>query len=170
VIHLIGFSGVGKSTIAPLLSELLEKPFIDLDEEVTKRTGKRPALIFSKFGQGYYRAVESDTLKDIITKYPDYILVTGGGTVIPKDNRDLLKKTGTVVYLTADPEIIVNRIRKSYNKHDASLPLLNAIEMNRFLNRILQFREVFYLDIADLIIPTDNLTPFEIAQNIVSKF
>lgn len=168
-IYLIGFSASGKSTCAPLLSGILKRHYIDLDKEVTNRVGKRQVHLFSEYGQDYYRALESRILKSIITDTDNQIIVTGGGTILLKDNRGLLKETGTIIYLRASPEIIAERIVNSLGAHDASQPLVNAMEMNKFLINIMKFREVFYLDIADVIISTSNLSPIEVVNLIIEK-
>jgi shikimate kinase len=169
MIHLIGFSGVGKSTCAPVLSELIGKKFIDLDEYVSKETGMRQFQIFSEHGQDYYREIESIILKSVINNFGNHILVTGGGTVILKENRRLLKRTGKVIYLTASPKTIIQRLMQSMNSHDAAKPLLSAIEMEKFLENILKFREVYYMDAADATIHTDGLSPREVALSIKSR-
>jgi shikimate kinase len=166
MIHLIGFSGVGKSTCAPILSDILGKKYIDLDEYVSKTTGMRQFEIFSVHGQDYYREIESNILRSVINNFGNHILVTGGGTVIPKENRKLLKRTGKVIYLTASPITIVQRLMHSMNSHDAAKPLLSAIEMEKFLEKILKFREIYYMDIADATIHTDGLSPHDIALSI----
>ncbi len=169
MIHLIGFSGVGKTTCAPILAELIKRPYIDLDEIVAKQADARQVNLFSEYGQDYYRNLESDVLEKIVEQSYDHILVTGGGTVIKEANRVLLAATGTVVHLTATPAIIADRITKSLYKHDVSRPLLNAIEMNKFLINILNFREVYYQAIAEISVNTDDMTPLEIANHIAAK-
>ncbi|MBQ3865157.1 MAG: AAA family ATPase, partial [Clostridia bacterium] len=98
-IALIGMPGCGKSTVGRALAKLLDRPFIDLDEELVKQTGKDIPTIFAKEGESGFRARETDVLNEF-SKESGLVLATGGGVVTRPENRDLLRRNSRIIRLT----------------------------------------------------------------------
>ncbi|WP_246945956.1 shikimate kinase [Bacillus pinisoli] len=116
-IFLTGFMGSGKSTIGRELSNHLQLPVIDTDEQIERETGISIREIFSTFGESYFRDLESKTLFSLPTT--NLIVTTGGGMVIRKENREWMRKNGTMVYLQCDFDVIWSRL-----EHDQTRPLV----------------------------------------------
>lgn len=168
-IYLTGFMASGKSTIGPILSNVLGLDFYDLDQEIEDREKLSIVEIFEKKGEAYFRNVESEILKKIVQK--DNIVVSlGGGTITFQENFDLMKNTGKIIYLKVSPEDIYNRLK---NKTDRPLFrefVLGEVSKEEFMNRInelLDKRKQFY-EKADLIIDT-NLTPVGVTVDTIAQ-
>ena len=59
--------GCGKSSVGRKLSELLSCPFIDLDEYIEQRQERSIPEIFATDGEAAFRALELDSLKEILS-------------------------------------------------------------------------------------------------------
>ena len=68
VISLTGFMGCGKSSVGRRLSELLCCPFMDLDDVIEERSGRRIPEIFESDGEAVFRRIELETLREIISQ------------------------------------------------------------------------------------------------------
>ena len=90
--------GSGKSTVGRRLSSATAFPFIDCDEEFKVVTGREPSEFIASEGESAFRDVESGILKKLSMK-TGFIIATGGGAVIREENRNLMKKTGKVIYI-----------------------------------------------------------------------
>jgi shikimate kinase len=156
-IFLTGFMGSGKSTIAPLLAHAIGYDFLDIDAEIEKRVGKSITEIFQQRGEAFFRNIERAILQELPQK-EHCVISLGGGTLAHNDNLHLIKSSGILVYLKADPEKLVHRLK---NKTDR--PLLKSADGTRLdetalrsrINQLMTSREPFYNQ-ADLIILTDN--------------
>lgn len=104
-IYLIGMMGCGKSTCASALGRILGRDVLDTDAEIEKNTGMTVSEIFAKYGEEHFRDLET-ALCRALTEQTDFIVATGGGLPLRQENRDLLKKSGTVVFLNRDPQEI----------------------------------------------------------------
>src|ERR1700749_2914941 len=115
---LVGLMGAGKTTIGRLLAKHFERSFIDSDHEIEARTGVRIPVIFELEGEAGFRARESQVLAELVQR-ESIVLATGGGAVLSKDNRELLRENGLVIYLRAQPTDLWHR-----TQHDRNRPLL----------------------------------------------
>ena len=97
-IVLVGMPGCGKSTIGKMLSEKLNRAFLDTDEMIVQKTGKAIPEIFAEMGEDYFREVESECVKDA-GKQMGLVIATGGGAVLRKENRDALRQNAVVIFL-----------------------------------------------------------------------
>jgi len=156
-LYLTGFMTSGKSTIGPILANVIGWTFKDLDREIEGIEGKPVVDIFSEKGEKYFRDIEHKLLIEY-SDHKDLVLSLGGGTIVSKRNLELLKRTGKVVYLKSSPEMIYKRIK---NKIDRpifrDLVLSDSAKPSDFINRIemlLEEREPYYTS-ADFFIDTD---------------
>lgn len=162
-VFLIGPMGVGKTTIGRYLAKLMNMQFKDADQEIEKRTGAAIPLIFEIEGEGGFRKRESLIL-DELTRGDNIILATGGGAILSKANRRLLRKRGLVVYLHASVDTQLQRTRKSRNR-----PLLQTNNRRARLEALMQVREPLYRQEADLIVNTDHRSPRNVAREIAQQ-
>ena len=146
-IYLVGFMGTGKSTVGKALAKVLNKEFKDLDELIEERENRKIVEIFEKFGEQYFREVETAVVRDISEK-EDLVIATGGGVVVNEENFSLLKKSGTLITLVASPETIYERIKDSIER-----PLLNVENPLDTIKRMLFERAYYYIK-SDFIVDT----------------
>ena len=158
-IILVGPMGAGKTTIGKQLAQQLGREFYDSDRVIEEHTGADIPLIFELEGEAGFRKREKNILADLVKKN-DIVLATGGGVVLDPDNRELLSKSGFVVYLNAPLSQLINRTSKDKNR-----PLLQTEDPKKKLEEILSVRDPLYRDVADEIIKTD-VSP---VRNVVKK-
>ena len=105
---LIGFMGVGKSTVGRLLSEALGWKLVDTDAVIAKVAGASVAELFEREGEAAFRARESQIVLGVCAGERQ-VLSTGGGAPTREENAAALKGAGLVVWLTARPEVVAAR-------------------------------------------------------------
>jgi len=159
---LTGFMGVGKTVTGRELSRLTGMPLYDTDLLIEERTGLTVAEIFARKGETFFRDAETELLQQLAASPHRFILATGGGIVQRLENRELLRRIGVVVNLTADPENILARIRLEPGVR----PLLQVPDPEVEVRRLLAAREAAYAD-CDVRIRTDCRTPAEVAAEIL---
>jgi shikimate kinase len=164
---LIGYRGTGKSTVARLVAERLGWQWRDADEEVERRAGKSIAAIFEQDGEVVFRDLESGVLADLV-QHDQQVLALGGGVILRPENRSLIKKTGKVIWLTADAETILARIRGDVLTAERR-PKLTARGGMDEVRELLTAREPFYRECADLVIDTSAQSPKGVATSIVAQ-
>lgn len=138
---LIGFMGSGKTTVGIELAKILDKPFIDLDQQIVLENNMKIPDIFNKFGEAGFRQKEYEALKNVIEK--DAIISTGGGIITYPDSFDLLKNISKdIFYLEIPFEISFNRI-----KNDENRPLTKSKKSD--LKKIFEHRIPLYKELSD---------------------
>ena len=98
-IILIGMPGCGKSTIGRLLAQRTGKKFVDADDALEARLGRKITDIIPQDGEAAFRRMESDTLSEL-GKQSGLVIATGGGCVTQQRNYPLLHQNGTILWLT----------------------------------------------------------------------
>ena len=96
-LFLVGPMGSGKSTVGKHLADLLECPFIDSDAEIEQRAGADIPWIFDVEGEAGFRRRETAVLQDLAER--SGVIATGGGAVVAQEYRELMARTGAVVFL-----------------------------------------------------------------------
>ena len=161
-IVLVGPMGSGKTTIGRRLSENLNLDFFDLDHEIINITGVSIDHIFDVEGEKGFRARESDVIKKLCGM-TNIVLATGGGAVIVEENRELIKKAGSVVYLSSSVDQILRRTAKSKTR-----PLLEKSNNRRkTIIDILEARDSLYNEVASIIINTNRKKLNEVIDEII---
>lgn len=161
-IFLIGFMGCGKSTMARLLAEELHKELIEMDETIEKEEQRTINEIFATDGEQHFRDLESQLIVRIADK-GGMIVSCGGGAILREENVSNMKKNGTVVYLSATPETIYERVRYSTNR-----PLLNGNMNVEYISELMSKRVDKYEKAADIILCVDGKTKSKIVEEIKS--
>lgn len=113
-IVLTGFMGTGKSVTGRWLSKELGLEFVDTDDLIEDREGKKIPEIFESKGESYFREVESSVIKDFISLSSDAVFATGGGAVLNDNNFKLLTDWGVVIRLTASLDVIHSKIGRAH--------------------------------------------------------
>ncbi len=162
-IVLVGFMGTGKTSVAQQLAERLEMPLIDTDDIIGEDSGMDIPHIFSRYGEAYFRDLESAAVCKA-AHLENHVISTGGGVVLRESNLELLKGNGVVFCLTATPEEIWQRVGS-----DTHRPLLQGPNPLCKIEQMLVDRRPFY-DCADHAIPTTGLSIEAVADKIVEIF
>lgn len=96
-IILVGMPGSGKTTIGKKLAYFLNRDFIDIDELIYKENKSKPGEIIEKYGESYFRSLESDALKRVL-RDQGKVIATGGGILIKDENLAHIKSPANIVY------------------------------------------------------------------------
>lgn len=162
-IILIGPMGAGKTTIGRQIAKVFSYDFYDSDREIEERTGASIPLIFDLEGEEGFRKREQNIITYLCTKQ-HIVLATGGGAILRKTNQDSLKRSGIVVYLSADIDDLLERTAKDKNR-----PLLQADNPKAILKKILIEREPIYRQLADIILTTNKMTVHTAVKELENK-
>ncbi len=167
-IILIGYRGVGKSTIA---SEIVHKLSskqnvckISLDEELAQKLGNLQAFVKAN-GWEVFRDEETKLLRNIVLPKGLSIIDCGGGIVERSENIPLLKKLGKVFYIKAGVQTIQERLQTTHVR----LSLSGKQSFFDEIKGVLEYREPLYLQAADVVIESDCISITECANKIIEK-
>lgn len=145
-LFLIGLMGAGKTTLGRRLADQLNRAFYDSDQVICERTGVSVPTIFEMEGEAGFRAREAAVI-DELSALSGIVLATGGGAVLREENRRRLAARGTVIYLHAAPEILLERTRSDKNR-----PLLQVADPLAKLRALYHARDPLYRAAADLVV------------------
>jgi shikimate kinase len=157
---LVGPMGAGKSSVGRLLAMRWRVPFVDVDAEIERRSGMRITEIFERDGEGAFRALERDTLADLLAG-PRCVLATGGGAVLDPLNRRRMREHGRVVYLHVGVDVQLRRL-----EGDRTRPLLAAPDRAAVLHAMAVERTPLYDEVAHFTINTDGFDTHSLAAFI----
>ncbi len=146
-IVLIGMSGAGKSTVGKALSYKLKMAFLDMDDFIEKRQNMTISEIFEKYGEEYFRNLETEVAKYLSENYKNTIISTGGGVVLNPLNMKYLKNDGIVIYINRSVEKILSTLNPKKR------PLLKSNPEK--LYDMYKIRHPLYLKYADICIPNN---------------
>ena len=158
-IILCGMMGCGKTTCANLLGKKLGRQVVDTDDLVVKKAGMSISDLFAAQGETAMRDLETQVAREL-SHQQDLIIATGGGLPLREENRNLLRNTGTVVFLRRNPGEI-------YDTADMSGRPLGQQGREAFLNRFAQ-REPIYQAFSHIIID-DFSSPDATVAEILTK-
>lgn len=109
-VYLVGFMGCGKSTVGRRVAERLGVPFVDLDDEIERTSGRTVRAIFEGKGEPAFRRLEAEFLEATAT-LPAAVVATGGGCFALEDNRRRIASLGTPVFLDVTLETVHARLK-----------------------------------------------------------
>lgn len=158
---LIGFMGAGKTTIGKLLAREKGLSFVDTDERITAEQSMSIPDIFERYGEPYFRDLETALLKNMQIDTENSVISVGGGMPVREENRELLRSLGCVIYLSASKQTIMERV-----KNDGSRPMLNGEDLESRVDTLMKARESLYRQAAHLDIRTDGRNVHQVLQII----
>lgn len=162
-LYLVGFMGVGKSSIGRRLASEMGYKFIDSDHQIEKRVGRKIPEIFAIEGEARFRQYEREFIES--GHPPEARVVScGGGLVIQPGMQDLLKQSGVVICLFASVESIIERTRRNKNR-----PLLNVENPEERVRKLLAEREPIYMN-SGICISTEGRSIAEVVQHIKRSY
>lgn len=159
---MIGFMGAGKTTVGKALAEKQKVPFLDTDQLIEEKAGMTISRIFEIQGEEAFRKMETSVLEDLLKRNDQTVISVGGGLPLRDENRELLRKLGTVVYLQVKPETVLERLKGGpYQTHAAGR------RCRRTVRSLLEYRTPLYQKAADLVVDVDDKTVSGIAEKII---
>ena len=168
-IALIGFRGIGKTTISKLLAKHYKKKNISMDDFIEKKAGQTISSIVKENGWGHFRFLEKQCLEEITKIDEIFILDCGGGIVESEDGQvseekiQMLKDNYFTIYLYMTPRAVFKRL--SLLNHSSHRPALADSESE--LNMVYERRMPLYKRAAHAIIDISDTTPNEAVHRIV---
>ncbi len=159
---LVGMMGTGKTTVAKVVGRALQRPVVDSDVEVERRTGRTVRDIWLADGEAGYRALETEALTASLASAEPLVIAAAGGVVTVEDNRRALREAPAhVVWLRADPEVLARRVGRQRHR-----PLLDGDPLAT-LRRLSSERAQWYAEVSDDIVDTDTLDVDEVARRVL---
>ncbi len=160
---LIGYRGTGKTTVGRLLATHLGRILVSLDEEIVREAGMPIPRIVSSRGWEYFRDLEARMVQTF-SRMNDLVIDTGGGVILRPTNVTELKSNGYLFWLTAPPDVIIDRIRCSSERP----PLTAGKSFLEEVHEVLAEREPLYRAAADTVIDTAGQSPEQVCAQVLS--
>jgi shikimate kinase len=158
--------GAGKSTVARLAARRLGWTWADTDSVVAEDNGASVAEIFARHGEARFRAEERRVLTEVLGRDEPLVVSVGGGAVLDAGNREAMRAAGTVVWLRARPETLIERVGDG-----AGRPLLGGPgpgDRARTLRRLDSERRPLYTEVAHEVIDVDELDADGVAERLIA--
>ena len=160
---IIGPMASGKSTVGRRLSNRLNLKFIDIDKEIEKSAGVSISWIFDVEGEERFREREVKELAKSINNN-NCVISTGGGAILSKENREVLKK-GTVIYLETS---IQTQLERTIN--DKKRPLLqNSNNREQTLRELKKIRDPLFEECANITIKEGKNSHNDVVEEIINQ-
>ena len=144
--------------MARRLAQHLKMELVEMDETIEAKQGMTINEIFAQKGEDGFRNIES-ALVERISKRENMVVSCGGGAVLRADNVQNMKKSGKIVFLTATPQTIFERVRYSTNR-----PLLNGNMNVEYIETLMEKRRSVYEAAADIVVTTDGKSEEELLE------
>jgi len=160
-IVLVGMMGAGKSSIGRRLAQRLDIPFVDADSEIEIAAGMSIEDIFATRGEPEFRAGEARVIARLL-EGGTQVIATGGGAFMNADTRAAIKVKGVSVWLKADFDVLMRRIKRRNDR-----PLLKIEDPEAKLRELIDLRYPTYA-LADLTVQSRDVVHEKIVDEIVS--
>jgi shikimate kinase len=160
-ILLVGMMGAGKTSVGRALSARLGWPYLDNDELLARAVGKDTRRVQLEDGVAALRRDESLALTEALSVVPPVIVAVAGGSVTDAADRERLRTGGFVVWLRADIETLIARVRGTDRPWLGELP-------DSAMRELYAGREPLYAEVATLVIDVDATTPEQTAERIIA--
>jgi len=160
---LVGMMGAGKTTVGRLCAARLGWEYFDSDAQVVEGTGRTVPELFTEEGEAVFRAHESRVLLEALSGERPVVVSAAGGVVLSEGNRELLRRSATVVWLRAGVATLTRRVGEG-----AGRPLLDA-DPATSLAALDEVRRPLYATVAHAVVDVDELAPDEVADQVLDE-
>lgn len=165
---LVGLMGSGKTSVGRVCAERLGRPFVDVDEQVEVVAGRPVSEIFATDGEAAFRVLEQSAIADVCASPTPLVVACGGGAMGDAENRRRVRAAGFVVWLTADPETLADRVGTGSDR--ARRPLLAGTDAPAAtLARLAAVRAPAYEAAAHAIVDTAGRSVDEVATAVLEE-
>lgn len=159
-VFLIGFMGAGKSSVARRIARVCGVASLDMDTYIERAQDKAIREIFAEGGEAAFRAIETETLRDLVSRDEPLIVSCGGGIVTVEENRRILTGGGHVVHLAVDADEAAGRI-----SNKSTRPLFKDIVSAR---ELCESRRPLYDEAADFTVETAGKNVAAISREVIA--
>ena len=166
-IILIGYRGTGKTSVGRKLAEKLKLPFYDTDQMIIDRIGKTIKEWVEEKGWESFRQEEKAVIR-VISSLDCGVIALGGGAVMDPGNREVLRQKGLIVWLTADVQTIIKRMKSDPDNKD-NRPPLSEKDWENETQELLTQRSPVYQGLADFSIDTDGKNIEGVTEEICNQ-
>ena len=166
-IFLTGYRATGKTSVAQLVADQLGLEAIDADVFLESEARMTIAEIFEAEGEQGFRERESSVVHQLAQR-DELVVALGGGAIVLEENRRAIQGRGVTVWLTASPEIIFDRMSTD-PLTGKRRPNLTATGGLQEIQQLLEQRNPLYQEVADFSVDTEQMTPAEVAGEIIAK-
>ncbi|MEW6185130.1 MAG: shikimate kinase [Thermodesulfobacteriota bacterium] len=167
-IILIGYRCTGKTSVGRKLAEFLDLPFYDTDQMIADRIGKTIKTWVEEKGWASFREEEKKVIQELSFGAPG-IVSLGGGAVMDPENQTTIRQAGRVIWLKAEVQTILERMKSDPNNQD-NRPALSEMDRENEAREILAQRTPFYEQTADWILETDGKTIEVLVSELTALF
>lgn len=164
-VYLTGYRGSGKSSVGRLLAKRTGRPWIDLDDEIERESGREIRDIFAKEGEAGFREIEQAVLERV-AGMPAQIVSLGGGAVLREANRKRIRDTGICIWLRIDAPTALRRLGRDRST-PSRRPALTSLPLRSEIETLLAQREPLYREVADHEIETRGQRVTTIVQRVL---
>ena len=164
-IYLIGYRCTGKTSVGKRLAQMLQRPFVDMDDEITKQLNMTISEIVKNKGWRFFREKEKAIIK-AISRLNKRVVATGGGAVMCNQNILAMRQSGNVIWLKARPRMIHKRIIADTRSNDFRPALTDKGLLDEIIVTI-EKRNKYYKEAMDFYIDTDNLGVEGVTDRII---
>jgi shikimate kinase len=158
---MVGMMGAGKSSVGRRLAARLGLPFVDADTEIEQAANATISEIFDRHGEAYFRDGERRVIRRLLDGNPK-VLATGGGAFMLPETRAIIRENGISVWLKADRDLILSRVRRRSNR-----PLLRTADPEAVIDRLIAERQPFYAE-ADIHIQSRDVAHDVVIDDILA--
>ena len=163
-IILIGPMGSGKTSIGKKMSKMIHFKFVDTDSLIEQKTGVNIPTIFEHEGEKGFREREAKVLQEISSS-KNTVIGTGGGIIVLKENREIIKNLGFTVFLTASIKELAYR-----TEYDKNRPLIKNEDAESKLEILMKERKKYYEECADMKVSTEQYDATKISKMIIKNY
>jgi shikimate kinase len=167
-IYLVGMRGSGKSTVGRILARRLGWSFADADDEIEVLAGCSIAELLTAAGLSGLRDREADVVR-AMARLERHVIATAGGCVVRQENRDLLRETGAIIWVTGKPETLWSRMQRD-PQSVSRRPALTDLNPLEEIAHLAAQRDPWYREVAQFTISTDDRSPDQVAAAILSAW
>lgn len=160
---IIGFMGSGKTKVGKRLAQDLSLPFVDIDKMIVKRMNMSVKELFERFGEPYYRALETFYVKELVNDKERKVISLSSSLPVQEQNAKYIGELGTVVYLKGSLETLKKRIGNSGEN-----PMLDQENREEKIRKMLKQYDPVYTRFADFTAVTGE-RPFEALIGEIEK-
>ena len=158
-ILVIGFMGSGKTRVGKRLSQDFNLPFIDVDKEISAKLRLTKKELYQRFGEPFYRALETKAIKDVLESKQKTIVSVGAGLPVQEQNFPYIQQFDTVIYLKGESfQVLMKRIEAG-----------GSNESPERLRKLYDQRTPFYERFATLTVVTGDRAFEELVKEVEEK-